>query len=175
MKNTLTVVVGLMFVGVMSGAQPITETKTDEPTKVVVSLSEDSQLVGVPLFQTIELNTGFGKASIPLAQVLTLGFAADKIKVGFVNKDTLSGTLEGVSFKVETSFGPVDLPYAKIKTMAFSRASDTIQNVDAPQVVPPDTIRKKVTDVRKDPYADLPEPPPGKVWLKIDYPRPQFQ
>jgi len=145
--------------------------------KVKVSLADGSQLTGTLLSTSLELTTGFGKVDIPLAQIATLDFAKGTVKVGLANKDVLSGTLEGTVLKIAAVFGNVELPYPQIKAIAFERPQDEKQQIaDVPKPPAPAPTRLQAT--RPNPHAgmydNLPEPPEGKVWLKIEYPTPQF-
>ena len=97
-------------------------------TRVKVSLSDGSTLLGTPNFSSLTLATDFGKPQIPLALVSAVDFHGGRasprtgtVKVTFANKDVLSGTLEDSAFKIATSFGDVLLECAHVKTMAFTQ------------------------------------------------------
>jgi len=179
MRNVLMMVLMFAVADGVGGAEPMAA--GDAPVKARVSLVDGSQLTGTLLSQSLELTTGFGKVNIPLAQVLTLDLAKGTAKVGLANKDVLSGTLEGTALKIGAAFGNVELPYAQIKTISFVRPQDEkVVVAEAPKPPPqaPAPVPRPVQVTRPNPHArmydNLPEPPEGKVWLKIEYPKPQF-
>ena len=89
--------------------------------RVKVNLADGSVINGTPLFPALILNTEFGRQTIPLELVSTLDFNKDGVKVGFANKDVLSGKINRKFFGVKTVFGVARLPYAQIKKMTFSQ------------------------------------------------------
>jgi len=93
------------------------DAQADAPTKVKVVLRDKSQLVGTPGVSSLELAAGFGKISVPLAQITLLTFTKDGVTVRLANKDVLTGTLAGTAFEVETTFGKVSFPYAQIESV----------------------------------------------------------
>jgi|GEM_PF-4261209 len=139
--------------------------------KARISLADGSQLTGTLTAPSLELAAEFGKLTIPFAQVATLEFVKGKARVGLANKDVLTGALGGEAFELETVFGKVQLPYPQIKSITFTGTPQAAKPAaaDAPQPPPqapnPMQPRRALTP---------PEPPEGKVWLKIEYPKPPF-
>ena len=126
----------LMIVGaVVSAACCSAQTakpETDIVVKARITLADGSQFLGSPRFASFVLVMDFGKLEIPLSHVSTLDFTKDAVKVGFYNKDTLSGKLEGTSFAFDTIFNEANLEYAQIKSMKFSKQRDVSQSAKAP-------------------------------------------
>ena len=120
MRKALAIFGILVYLGVACYAQSDTKVDDDVVVKVKASLTDGSSLLGTPYFTSLTLATDFGKPQIPLALVSTLDIGRDGVKVTFVNKDVLSGTLEDSAFKIAASFGDVTLEYAQIRTMTFS-------------------------------------------------------
>ena len=97
-----------------------------------VTLSDGSQIAGTPLFADIALVTSFGKHRIPLKYVASLDLHKDGAKIGFANKDVLSGTLGGESFRIATIFGEVTLAYAQIRKVSFATRRNARGGAEAP-------------------------------------------
>ena len=87
---------------------------------VRATLTDGSQLQGVPKLTTLTLVTTFGKHDIPLALVAALDFTKEGAKVRFHNKDVLSGKLENASLEIKTIFNDVRLDFAQLKSVQFS-------------------------------------------------------
>jgi len=99
----------------------------DAAVNVKVSLVDGSQLQGTLQTSSLALVTGFGKKEIPLAQIVSLDFAKDGVKVKFHNKDVLSGTLEGSTFTLRTIFSDVRLNSSQVKSIQFLGGGNTPQ------------------------------------------------
>ena len=123
----------LALLAIMSASCCLGQTpKTEEAVAVSakVTLADGSQLLGTPRVSSLALVTGFGKQEIPLAQIATLEFVKDGVKVGFSNKDVLSGKLEDTSFEIKTVFKEVRFGWAQIKSIQFSKQRDAAKNAD---------------------------------------------
>jgi len=141
-----------------------------EPVRAKVDLTDGSQVTGVVLSQSLELTTGFGKVNILPSQISTLNVdvAKGQATARLVNRGLLVGTLGGGTLKIGTDPDHVELPYSRIKAVVFVHPPEKKQ----------DSAETPVRSTKPNPYArlyeNLPEPPEGKVWLKIEFPRPQF-
>ena len=97
----------------------VPKAEDDVAVNVKVSLADGSQLQGTLHTSSLALVTGFGKKEIPLAQIATLDFAKDGVKVNFRNRDVLSGKLEGSAFVLRTIFNDVKLDSSQVKSIQF--------------------------------------------------------
>ena len=116
----------------------------DIVTKAKVTLLDGSQFFGTPRFTSFVLVMDFGKLDIPLARVSTLGFfkdrskvgayhiVTDSVKVGFDNKDILSGKLEGTTLGFDTIFNEVHLEPSQIKSITFTKQRDISRSANQP-------------------------------------------
>ena len=106
--------------------------EADIVVKTKVFLSDGSQFFGTPQFTSITLVLDFGKLIIPLDKVASLDFVKDGVKVGFYNKDTLSGKLEGTTLTFDTVFNEARLTYPQITSIKFSKQRNVTRNTDEP-------------------------------------------
>ena len=91
------------------------------PVNAKVSLSDGSQLQGVPRLTALTLITAFGKQEIPVAHISAIEFTKEGVQVRFANRDVLSGKLEGTALVLKTIFSDVRLDYSQIKAIQFSK------------------------------------------------------
>lgn len=112
--------------------------------KAKVTLLDGSQFFGTPRFPSLRLALDFGKLDIPLERVAVLDFfkekskvgayhvVKDSVKVGFDNKDILSGKLEGTALEFSTIFNDVRLEPSQIKAVTFTKQRDVTRAVNEP-------------------------------------------
>ena len=117
MKKCFSLMMLLAITACCFGQAPKAE--DDVAVSVKVSLADGSQLQGTLHTSSLALVTGFGKREIPLAQIATLDFAKDGVKVNFRNRDVLSGKLEGSAFVLRTIFNDVKLDSSQVKSIQF--------------------------------------------------------
>ena len=108
-------------------------TEAEMAVKAKVTLTDGSVLLGVPRGASLALVTAFGRQEIPLEKVASLEFVKDGVKVGFHNRDVLTGKLEGAALDIQTAFDDsVRLEYALVKAVAFSRQRNIARNANEP-------------------------------------------
>ncbi|MCL1921720.1 MAG: hypothetical protein FWG50_11735, partial [Kiritimatiellaeota bacterium] len=125
----------LVMIGLVIAAEGVAQAaqaETDIVVKAKVSLIDGSQFLGSPRFALVTLALDYGKLEIPLSHVASLSFTKDVAKVGFYNKDVLSGRLEGVPLAFDTAFGEVSLTHTQIKSVTFSKQRDIARHVGEP-------------------------------------------
>jgi len=106
--------------------------KAEIVVKAKVVLADGSQFFGVPRFTSVVLAMDFAKLEIPLDKVASLTFAKEGVKVGFYNKDTLSGKLEGTTLAFDTVFNEARLEYSQIKSLTFTKQRNVVRNTNEP-------------------------------------------
>ena len=136
MKKRLLLIVWFAIVGAVGCSAQTEKKDTTIIVKANVTLLDGSHFFGVPHFSSLMLSMDFGKLEIPVAKVASLSFfkekskvgeysiVEDSVKVGFVNKDVLSGKLEGMSLEFGTIFNDVLLELSQIKSITFSKQRD---------------------------------------------------
>ena len=126
----------LILMTMLAGAMCCSaQTKKAEPeiaVKTKVVLVDGSQFFGTPRFTSLTLVMDFGKLAIPLDKVASLSFAKGEVKVGFYNKDTLSGKLEGTTLAFDTVFNEARLEYSQIKSLTFTKQRNVVRDADEP-------------------------------------------
>jgi len=118
--------------------------EADIVIKAKVTLLDGSQFFGTPRFSSVALVMDFGKLDIPLGKVASLNFfkeksrvgayniVKDSVKVGFANKDILSGKLDGATLEFNTIFNDVRLELQQIKSIAFFKQRDIARAASDP-------------------------------------------
>ena len=122
----------MMFAIAMSCSAQAEKADTEMTVKTKVVLIDGSQFFGTPRFASLMLTLDFGKLAIPLDKVSTLEFAKGEVKVGFYNKDILSGKLEGTTLTFDTVFNEARLEYPQIKSIQFSKQRTVVRDANAP-------------------------------------------
>ena len=142
MIRQVQVLVVVMLAACCSAQAPGAE--VDMVIKVKVALQDGSQFFGTPRFASVVLVMDFGKLEIPLEKIASLGFfkekgkvgayslVKDSVKVGFDNKDVLSGKLEGVVLEFDTIFNVVRLEHSQIKSITFTKQRDVARALNEP-------------------------------------------
>ena len=124
MKRQMVIVMLIALASVMYGEQQAATADASVPMKVRLLLADKSQVMGTPLFSAFDLTAAYGKVSIPIELIAAVNFGgwtteSKCVKVNFVNKDILTGILDGSSLQFETVFGKVHFDYSKIKSLTF--------------------------------------------------------
>ena len=144
MKKRFPLTLALAIVTATSLPAQTTKTETDIVIKAKVTLLDGSHFFGTPYFSSLMLTMDFGKLEIPVTKVASLDFiknkskvgtysiVKDSVKIGFDNKDILSGTLGGTSLDFGTIFNDVRLEPTQIKSISFSKQRDLSRSANEP-------------------------------------------
>lgn len=100
------------------------EAATDEPARIVVSLSDGSRLYGTPSKGSFSLDMSFVKVDIPLKYIQTIEFeeGTDRAVVRLLNGDRLSGSLALESLEMKTVFGKAVISRTDLKELSIAGA-----------------------------------------------------
>jgi hypothetical protein len=108
---------GCLLAGpVIAAAQNHATPAGDEGIKLVLGLSDGSQIIGTPDIKDFKLTTDYATMDIPLTLLSTVELSGSgAIKAGLKNGDSLSGHLAATEIAVETLFGHAVIPISCVR------------------------------------------------------------
>jgi len=100
----------------------LSETRTDEPGRVVVSLSDGSRVYGTPSQDLLSLDMSFAMVDIPLKYIQMIEFeeGTGRAVVRLLNGDRLSGSLSLESLEIKTVFGKAVISRTDLKELSIT-------------------------------------------------------